>query len=205
MTEKTPKSMSADLSQDNRIRRIPSPLLPHRNSGGHQPSTRQRYWLTRPGALTEVLCQLGHFSLEVVYEGSLEACAEDARLLGCAVDASLWSRDVMLRVDGCPLVHAHSIAPLNATEQKGGWKALRIQGQQPLATLLYHDPRIKRSAFTWQSVQYPLALHGTRPTDENGAPLWARHSCFMRDNQPLVITETFLNAFWCHPHLAQLR
>ncbi len=191
--------------QSDRAQHMPSPLISYACTETPQPSAQQHYWLTRSGALTEALCQLGEFSLDVVYEGRLEACEEDAQLLATTAHTSLWVRDVLLLVDRQPLVYAHSVTPSIATAQGHGWEALRAQGQQPLATVLYHDPCIQRSAFEWQQVQPPRALNDTHCADKNSAPLWARHSCFMRETQPLVVAETFLEAFWHHPGLATLR
>lgn len=109
--------------QDDRILRIPSPLLPFQTSS--TPTQQQQYWLTRPGSLTEALRQLGQFSLIVVYEGAVEAGPEDAQLLGVEEKATLWVRDVLMCVDDQPFVYAHSVAPLGATDEHQAWAALR--------------------------------------------------------------------------------
>lgn len=205
MTEKIEDIASTHGVLFEGISAIPSPLRTHSNASSAQPNTAQHYWLTRPGALTDVLRQLGHFSLHIVYEGVQTACCEDAYLLNIEAHTPLWIRDVMLWVDKQPLIYAHSLTPLDATEDGSAWSALRFQGQSPLATLLYHDSAIQRLPFEWHQVQTPLSLQHTREDDKNGVPLWARHSCFMRATQPLVVAETFLNAFWHHPKLAQLR
>lgn len=189
--------------QNDRILRIPSPLLPFYTPS--TPTAQQQYWLTRPGSLTEALRQLGQFSLVVISEGAIEAQREDAQLLGVSEKAMLWGRDVLMSVDDQPFIYAHSIAPLSATNAHQGWSALRGQGQHPLATLLYHDIDIQRSSFSWQSVQCPSAVHHSAPFYKNGAPLWARHSRFTRHNQSLIVAEVFLETFWHHPNLTELR
>lgn len=205
MTEKTEGTAPIHCALLEKISATSSPLRAYPAAKNAQPNTQQHYWLTRSGALTNALRQLGLFSLHIVYEGTQAACNEDASLLKVEPCTPLWVRDVVLLIDEQPLVYAHSLTPLEATECNDAWSALRFQGQHPLATLLYHDDTIQRLPFAWQSVQTPLSLQGTRWDDKNGAPLWARHSCFMRGNHPLVVAETFLNAFWHHPNLSQLR
>ena len=165
------------------------------------PNAQQRYWLTRTGSLSEALRQLGEFSLTVVSEGSSTADIEDAALLNVAAGSTLWTRDVLLHVDHQPLVYAHSLTLLDNTLPGGEWAQLRVQGQQPLATLLYSDPHIERQPFQWRQVYIaaPSSAHHQLP--EQRSAQWARHSCFLKRRRPLVIAEAFLNAFWEHPRL----
>ena len=194
----------AHTEQTNNALRIPSPLITYPSPYPLQPSVQQLAWLTRPGSLTEALRQLGTFSLTIVCEGKFAACLQDAALLGVEELTPQWVRDVVLCVDGTPYVYAHSVSPHEATEPLAAWSALRCQGHEPLGTLLYNDADIQRSAFSWQAVECPEGVHHVHPSIKNGAPLWARHSCFMRLGQPLVVAETFLATFWQHPRTAVL-
>ena len=194
----------ARTEQANSALRIPSPLIAYLSPHPLQPSGQQHAWLTRSGSLTEALRALGTFSLTIVCEGKFTACPQDAALLGVEEQTPLWVRDVALCVNDTPYVYAHSISPYETTEPLAAWSVLRRHGHEPLGTLLYNDTDIQRSGFSWQAVECPKGMHHVDPAIKNGAPLWARHSCFMRLKQPLVITETFLTAFWQHPNIAEL-
>ena len=189
----------ARTEQANSALRIPSPLIAYPSAHRLQPSAQQHAWLTRPGSLTEALKALGTFSLTIMCEGKFAACPHDAVLLGVEERTPLWVRDVALCVNDTPYVYAHSISPYEATEPLAAWSTLRYRGHEPLGTLLYNDTGIQRSAFSWQAVECPDGMQHVNPAIKNGAPLWARHSCFMCLKQPLVIAETFLTAFWQHP------
>ncbi len=113
-------------------------------------------------------------------------------------------REVVLRVDGQPLVWARS--SLHKSGLAGPWKALKGLGRRPLAELLYADPRVSRSLLT------PRRLSATGTTRQHmarqwqqatgSAPprgmLWSRHSVFCRKGALLRVMELF------HPAVAAL-
>lgn len=180
-----------------------SSLLPFDTSTPPTPSLQQTYWLTRSGSLTAALRQLGEVTLEIVKEGETRIDEHETLWLGVQAATKIWERDVILYVDAHPMIYAHTIVPYTATHEKAAWQAIRHQGQQPLATLLYHDPAIHRAPFSWLRVHCPSPLQAT--SYEKSAPLWARYSRFTKEQQPLVVAEAFLAAFWHHPKLAMLR
>ena len=180
-----------------------SSLLPFDTSAPPVPSSLQAYWLTRSGSLTAALYQLGTFSLKVIKEGETTADEYEALWLGIQPTTEIWERDVVLYVDDQPMVYAHTIVPRTATDESAAWRAIRHHGQQPLATLLYRDQSIQRTSFSWLRVHCPTFLQN--PLYKNGAPLWTRHSRFTKEQQPLVVAEAFLEAFWCHPKIPTLR
>jgi chorismate--pyruvate lyase len=107
-------------------------------------------------------------------------------------------REVLLRVDGRPLVWARSA--VHASALAGPWKAVKGLGARPLGHLLYEDPRIHRSELQPRR----LARHGhTRRqmarqwAEAVGTPapdqmLWSRNSVFTRHGMKLRVMELFL-------------
>ena len=171
---------------------VPSPAL----------SRRHKDWLTRGGALTRHLSTLGRVSVRVVAERVMPADADQCRAIGVPLRTPMWARDVILLVDGEPVVVAHSVTPL--AYSRSIWQAMRRLRTRPLADLLYHDPTVTRSML----VSCPLAprhlLHGRARHDARDplvganprARLWARRSVFVRRGAPLLVTEAFLPRFW---------
>ncbi|VVD94340.1 chorismate--pyruvate lyase family protein [Pandoraea terrigena] len=178
---------------------VPAPAL----------SRRHKDWLTRGGALTRHLSTLGRVSVRVVAERVMPADADQCHALGVPLRTPLWARDVVLLVDGEPVVVAHSVTPL--AYSRSIWQAMRRLRTRPLADLLYHDPTVTRS----ELVSCPLGpchlLHGRARHDARDplvganprARLWARRSVFVRRGAPLLVTEAFLPRFWRHLQVAQ--
>ncbi len=158
-------------------------------------SPTQKLWLARSGALTTGLRALGAFSLSVVSQGIEIALAEETDVMG---HAPLWRREVLMSIDKIPCVLARSVTPLSASH--GCWQGIRKLGRRPLADLLYHDPGITRSLFEISRIGRRHGLHqslrrsGLGPTIESS--LLARRSIFWRQDQPLLVSECFLPAFW---------
>ncbi|VVE05743.1 Chorismate pyruvate-lyase [Pandoraea eparura] len=178
---------------------VPAPAL----------SRRHKDWLTRGGALTRHLSTLGRVSVRVVAERVMPADADQCRAIGVPLRTPMWARDVILLVDGEPVVVAHSVTPL--AYSRSIWQAMRRLRTRPLADLLYHDPTVTRSVL----VSCPLGprhlLHGRARHDARDplvganprARLWARRSVFVRRGAPLLVTEAFLPRFWRHLQAAQ--
>ncbi len=141
--------------------------------------------MRQPGSLTARLARGGAISVEVLRSGWQPARPDEAAALGLARPGQrVYVREVCVSRNGQPAVLARS-----ATTRAGilgPWRGLRSLGRQPLATLLWSDPRIRRGPFeyTW--------LPGPSPAKR----LPARRSCFWRDGQPLVVREAFVGLPW---------
>lgn len=158
----------------------------------------QKDWLTRGGSLTRHLQSLGRVQVVVVREHAIGAPVDEAGCLGVAPRAPLWSRDILLTLDGRPVVAAHSVTRL--ADSRATWQAMRRLRTRPLADLLYHDTRVTRSPLVSRALPMAHRLH--RLARETGAEtplpqrLWARRSVFWRHGAPLLVTEAFLPRFW---------
>lgn len=163
-----------------------------------------RAWLRAPGSLSQRLARHGRFEVEVLRQSTATLRAPERRQLGHPRRGCTLVREVLLRVDGQPLVWARS--SLHKASLAGPWKALKGLGTKPLATLLYADPRVRRSLLQPRR----LAVHGhtrrqmarqwQRATGEAPprAMRWSRHSVFRRQGALLRVMELF------HPEVARL-
>jgi chorismate--pyruvate lyase len=159
----------------------------------------QKYWLARPGALTEGLRQLGNVTLTVVAEHACGLSPTEAWMLRRAPHSPLWVREIKMAIDGTDCVVARSFSPLAASH--GWWRGMRHLRSRPLADMLYHDPQISRSRFFACRLrrQQPLYRTVQRAVGDNApepGALLARCSIFSRRNQPLLVAECFLPSFW---------
>ena len=146
-----------------------------------------RDWLRAPGSLSRRLALLGQrFEVQVLRQGVMPLRQQERLALGLPRHGCTWVREVILRVDGQPLVWARS--SLHQSALAGPWRALKGLGSRPLADLLYADPRVQRSELsprrlarhghTRRAMQRQwLAAVGTLPSPQM---LWSRHSVFSR-------------------------
>ena len=157
-----------------------------------------RAWLRAPGSLSRRLARLGsRFEVQLLRQAVTPLRAQERLALGMPRRGCTLVREVLLRVDGQPLVWARSA--LHQQALAGPWKALKGLGTKPLAHLLYDDPRIHRSELQPRR----LARHGhTRRAMQQqrqaatGQPpsaqmLWSRNSVFTRHGAQLRVMELF--------------
>lgn len=138
--------------------------------------------MRRPGSLTARLAKNGAVTVDVRTSGWGHARADEAAALRLPRPGlRVYVREVVVRKDGQPAVLARSITTIAGI--RGPWHGLRKLGRQPLATLLWSDPRIRRGPFEF--TRLPL---GSRPP--------ARRSCFWRHGEPLVVMEAFVDLPW---------
>jgi chorismate--pyruvate lyase len=143
------------------------------------PATRP---MRQPGSLTARLARDGVVSVDLRFSGWQSARPDEAAALGLARPGRrIYVREVYVCRDGEPAVLARSLTTIAGIH--GPWRGLRSLGRRPLATLLWTDPRIRRSPFEF--TRLPL---GARPP--------ARRSCFWLDGQPLVVMEAFAGLPW---------
>lgn len=163
-----------------------------------------RAWLRAPGSLSARLAQHGKFEVQLLRQATAKLRAPERRQLGQPRRGCTLVREVVLRVDGVPLVWARS--SLHKSALAGPWKALKGLGRRPLAELLYQDRRVQRSTLQPRKLSRPGATrqHMRRQWQQatgEAAPaqmLWSRHSVFKRQGALLRIMELF------HPAVASL-
>ena len=128
-----------------------------------------RKWLHAPGSLSRRLACLGErFEVTVLSQRTAPLRTAELKALGLPRHGCTVVREVILSVDGRPLVWARS--SLHQSALAGPWRALKGLGPRPLANLLYADPRVRRSELRPRR----LSRFGhTRPAD--GKAVVGRH------------------------------
>ena len=157
-----------------------------------------RNWLRAPGSLSKRLARTGKtFEVEVLSQGVAPLRAQERRALGMPRRGCTVVREVILRVDGEPLVWARS--SLHQCALAGPWKALKGLGNRPLAHLLYEDPRVKRSELEprrlarFGHTRRHMCKQWERATGAPASPqmVWSRNSVFTRYGAGLRVMELF--------------
>jgi len=164
-----------------------------------QPVSRRsvlRHWLLAPDSLSRRLAALGQrFEVQTLHQGCGRLQRGEAADLAPQARMRCWVREVLLRVDGEPLVWARSVTPRRT--MNGPWRALRRLGSRPLADLLFSDRRVRRTPLRREPLvpHGPLARRLARQwrTATGEAPpagmVWARSSVFHKHGAPLRVME----------------
>lgn len=175
---------------------------PWRNLPGPSLSVDQKRWLTKPGALTRSLREIGPLKLRVLAEYYSGATLDEARCLSIKILTPVWIREVVMSINGVECVVARSVTPLSASH--GTWQGMRRLKSRPLADILYESVEIRRSKFEVARLNrrtplyrtaFPIASAGQGPYFIHGR-LLARRSVFWRRETPLLVAECFLPVFW---------
>jgi len=150
-------------------------------------------WLVSAGSLTaRITAHLGPMRVDVRFQGARRPARDEARLIGLSEKRLAHVREVVLSVDGRPLVFAHSIA--TPRDLRGAWRAVTRLGTRPLAAALFADRRVQREALQFCHIGRHHYLY-KRVQNAGLAPpsaLWARRSLFEFRGKPLLVTEVFL-------------
>ncbi|MEO6278378.1 chorismate lyase [Roseateles sp.] len=160
-----------------------------------------RDWLRAPGSLSRRLAKLGgRFEVQLLRQRVAPFRTLERAALGLPPRGLTIVREVILRVDGEPLIWARSAVHQRATT--GPWRALKGLGTKPLAHLLYDDYRIQRSELQPRRLsrnghtrrhaarQWQAATGQAMPAQM----LWSRNSVFSRGGSQLRVMELFAPA-----------
>lgn len=157
-----------------------------------------RRWLQAPGSLSARLASTGDvFSVQVLAQGRQPLSVDEARTLGCCAQRIGYVREVLLLVDGQPMVFARSVTA--HADSVGAWRAVRGLGSRPLADVLFRRSGITRQPLVYTQLkrrstlqrQVTKAWQTATGTPMGWAALPARRSVFTRHGAALLVMEVF--------------
>lgn len=138
-------------------------------------------WLYAPGSLTKQLRRAcaGELRVDVQAQGWVRAEAREARALGVRLGVRLWRREVILRCEHAPYVHAVSFSTPAGARALG----LRRLGLRPLGNVLF----ARGAACVQRGVvrRFACPMSGRH---------WRRWALFVVRAHPVVLYEDFLPA-----------
>lgn len=165
-----------------------------------------RRWLQASGSLSARLAATGNtFGVQVLAQGRQPLTPDEASALGLGARRIGYARDVVLRVDGKPMVFARSVTA--HADSVGRWHSVRGLGSRPLADVLFKRSGITRQALSFAQFQRqsPSHRHVAKSWQSaTGAPLAhtalaARRSVFRRHGAALLVMEVFAGSSPCWP------
>jgi chorismate--pyruvate lyase len=111
--------------------------------------------------------------------------------LGLPLRQRALVREVLLQLDGRPVVFARSVFPVDSLS--GPLGHLRKLHNRPLGAILFRHPGMQRSPF--EVVRVAGDSTYLAPAIRQREPAWARRSCFAVDGKRLLVSEVFLQQF----------
>jgi chorismate--pyruvate lyase len=165
-----------------------------------------RRWLTASGSLSARLAASGKiFSVQVLRQGRAPLSAEEFQALGLKVPAAGYAREVLLRVDGVPVVFARSVTVHH--HAIGAWRAVQGLGNRPLADVLFRRSGITREPLSFNrlvrhsrlQVQVAKSWSTALGSEVPDFALNARRSVFLRCGASLLVMEVFIAQATCWP------
>ena len=158
----------------------------------------QRYWLSRPGALTAGLRELGVLTLQVITEQTALAADDEAQALRLTAHNRVRIREICMSINGTPCILARSVTRFESS--LGVWRGVRHLGSRPLADLLYDDRTVRRGPFEMSRISRSQGIgrlvHRQMSSLTASDAVLARRSVFYRHHQALLVCEAFLPVFW---------
>jgi chorismate--pyruvate lyase len=168
-----------------------------------------RRWLKASGSLSARLAATGkQFSVQVLRQGRAPLSQDEIYALGLKVPCAGYAREVLLRVDGLPVVFARSVTAHH--HAIGAWRAVQGLGNRPLADVLFKRSGISRQALSFLSMARRSRLQGHVSRSWASAvnypvvdvALRARRSVFVRQGATLLVMEVFIAQATAWPGLA---
>jgi chorismate--pyruvate lyase len=147
-------------------------------------------WVHDPASLTHRLRARGAFRVRPLGQSVRSPRPDERRLLGQQPRQWALIREVLLHLDGTPVVHARSVLPLASLQ--GSNRRLGHMAQRSLGAELFQAPAAQRRA-VWLARVPASALPAEAGARE---PVWGRQSLFVKRARPLLVAEFFLPTFW---------
>jgi chorismate--pyruvate lyase len=156
---------------------------------------RQRAWLQDRGSLTRRIQErCSGFRVQPVFQSLSRVYGDELDIMGLRAGELALVREVYLYCGSTPVVFAHSVVARR--NLRGAWRGLSGLGNKSLGTVLFTNPRIKRTPLEFKKVSngHFLYDHACAGLPVKPADLWARRSLFTLQGQSILVTEVFLPA-----------
>ncbi len=152
-----------------------------------------RQWLQDRGSLTRRIQDCcDQFYVEPVFQSLTKVFGDESIKMKLRQDELALVREVYLYCCDKPVVFAHSVVPRKGL--RGVWRSLSGLGNRSLGSMLFTNPKIKRTPLEFKKVGSGHFLYDRAVIrlTTNPANLWARRSLFTLQGQSILVTEVFL-------------
>lgn len=154
-----------------------------------------RSWLQFRGSLTRrIQSRCENFCVKPVFQSLAKVHGDECVAMNIRHGELAMVREVYLYCGNTPVVFAHSV--IARRDLRGPWRGLSGLGSKSLGTVLFTNPKIKRTPleFNKLSVGHVLYDRACHQLQQLPSKLWARRSLFTLQGQSILVTEVFLPA-----------
>ena len=156
-------------------------------------SPQIRFWLQDRCSLTRRIQErCTRFYVEPVFQQLSRVYEDESSKMRLRRDELAMVREVYLYCCDKPVVFAHSVIPRKGLV--GAWRALSGLGNRSLGSMLFRNPKIKRTPLEFKRISSGHFLYDRAVVRLTARPahLWARRSLFALQGQSILVTEVFL-------------
>ena len=163
-------------------------------------SALEMAWLQYSGSLTDALEKLTHHQAQwILSQESYNIPRQDeGRALKLPPRSIAYIREGGWSNQGILWIATRAVIPLTTLNEPGS--PLKNLGTIPMGKILFTLPQMKRHPFEFQAItaQHPDYSHHSAhlSLEAKETRLWARRSLFSLDKALLLVSETFLPAFF---------
>ncbi len=158
-------------------------------------SHAKRHWLQDHGSLTHRIQErCDNFRVEPTFQSLSRVYEDEPNIMNLRRDELAMVREVHLYCSKQPVVFAHSV--VNRESLRGAWRGLSGLGNQSLGTVLFTNPKVKRTALEFKKLKKDHFIfdRASQRLGHTPSSLWARRSLFTLQGQSILVTEVFLPA-----------
>ena len=158
-------------------------------------SYHQRNWLQDRGSLTRrIQDRCTGFRVQPVFQSLSRIYGDELDIMELRPSELAMVREVYLYCGNTPVVFAHSVVARR--NLRGAWRGLSGLGNKSLGTVLFTNPKIRRTPLEFNKISRGHFLYDRACAKLSTKPanLWARRSLFTLHGQSILVTEVFLPA-----------
>ncbi|SFP86659.1 chorismate lyase [Nitrosomonas cryotolerans] len=158
-------------------------------------SCRNRSWLQDRGSLTRrIQARCNDFHVRPVFQSLAKVYKDEWTIMGLRYGELAMVREVYLYCGDTPVIFAHSVVARK--DLRGAWRGLSGLGNRSLGTVLFTNPRIKRTPLEFKKLNagHFLFVRACSKLQSRPSNLWARRSLFTLQGQSILVTEVYLPA-----------
>jgi len=145
------------------------------------------------GSLTEHLRQVTQHQIQhhLLCANWNHATAAERQALSLDETERTWVRRIEWRFQNALWVHARAVFPESTIQVTEA--TISGLGVQSLGEVIFKDPGLRRSPFTFSMLSKDSTLYSVTPTIiDSSDSVWARQSILYYKDHPLLITEIFV-------------
>lgn len=164
-----------------------------------QPPAPLRPWLHETGSLTKRLRSVygNHLAVKLLFHQWKPAFAEECQALGLPHHRYQLIREVLLHVDGKPLVLARTVLPAHTI--RIAQRNLSHLGTRPLGEVIFAYPDLELRQRYFSSAAANCWSSPVQSGFQIEQAVWGRRTLYAIHHQPLLVSEFFLPAI-LEPH-----